>query len=119
MASKFMKLSLAVALVVVLMTLAAPEVEGVTCGEVVRAGAPCLGYLRNGGAPSSACCSGIRDLKNKARSTANRKTICSCLKSASSSYRGISGNYASSLPSKCSINFPYKLSPSTDCNRIQ
>ncbi|TRO76387.1 hypothetical protein FKB34_17190, partial [Glycocaulis profundi] len=119
MASKFMKLSFAVALVVVLMTLSAREAEGVTCGEVVSAVAPCLGYLRNGGAPPAVCCSGVRGLRNKARTTADRKTICNCLKSASSSYRGVSGNYAASLPGKCGINFPYKISPSTDCNRIQ
>nr|XP_043609851.1 non-specific lipid-transfer protein 1-like [Erigeron canadensis] len=119
MASKFMKLSFAVALVVVLTTLFTPEVEGVTCGEVVSAVAPCLGYLRNGGAPPSVCCSGVRGLRNKARTTGDRKTICNCLKGASSSYKGVSGNYAASLPGKCGINFPYKISPSTDCNRIQ
>ncbi|TLO70655.1 hypothetical protein FEG37_18550 [Acinetobacter baumannii] len=120
MASMFMKLScMVVVMMVVLLALSAPEVEAVTCGQVVSAVAPCLGYLRNGGAPPPVCCNGIRGLRNQARTTADRKTICNCLKSASSSYRGVSGNYAASLPGKCGVNLPYKISPSTDCNRIQ
>ncbi|TLM11218.1 hypothetical protein FEC39_18830, partial [Acinetobacter baumannii] len=120
MASMFSKLScMVVVMMVVLLALSAPEVEAVTCGQVVSAVAPCLGYLRNGGAPPPVCCNGIRGLRNQARITADRKTVCNCLKSASSSYRGVSGNYAASLPGKCGVNFPYKISPSTDCNRIQ
>ncbi|GKA16525.1 non-specific lipid-transfer protein 1-like protein [Tanacetum coccineum] len=72
-----------------------------TCGQVVGAIAPCLGYLRNGGSPPPTCCNGVRGLRNQARTTGDRKTICNCLKSASSSYRGVSGNYAASLPGKC------------------
>ncbi|GKA34182.1 reverse transcriptase domain-containing protein [Tanacetum coccineum] len=72
-----------------------------TCGQVVGAVAPCLGYLRNGGSPPPTCCNGVRGLRNQARTTGDRKTICNCLKSASSSYRGVSGNYAASLPGKC------------------
>nr|GEY97505.1 non-specific lipid-transfer protein-like [Tanacetum cinerariifolium] len=119
MASMFMKLLCVMVMMVVLLALSAPEVEAVTCGQVVGAVAPCLGYLRNGGSPPPTCCNGVRGLRNQARTTGDRKTICNCLKSASSSYRGVSGNYAASLPGKCGINFPYKISPSTDCNRIQ
>ena len=112
-----MKVSCAVVLLVVYMGLLTPEVEAVTCGQVVGAVAPCLGYLRNGGTPPQPCCTGVRGLRNAARTTSDRKTICNCLKSASSSYRGVSGNYAASLPGKCGVNLPYKISPSTDCNR--
>ncbi|KAK1428059.1 hypothetical protein QVD17_16886 [Tagetes erecta] len=104
-------------LVAMLAVTTMPKVEAVTCGQVVGAVAPCLGYLRNGGNPPPNCCNGIRGLRNQARTTADRKTICNCLKSASSSYRGVSGNYAASLPGKCGVNLPYKISPSTDCNR--
>ena len=104
---------------VALQTVTVPKVEAVTCGQVVGAVAPCLGYLRNGGNPPPVCCNGIRGLRNQARTTADRKAICNCLKSASSSYRDVSGNYAASLPGKCGVNLPYKISPSTDCNRIQ
>ncbi|GKF47152.1 non-specific lipid-transfer protein-like protein [Tanacetum coccineum] len=111
MASTFMKLLCVVVMMVVLLALSAPEVEAVTCGQVVGAIAPCLGYLRNGGSPPPTCCNGVRGLRNQARTTGDRKTICNCLKSASSSYRGVSGNYAASLPGKCGINFPYKITP--------
>ncbi|KAL7602389.1 non-specific lipid-transfer protein 1 [Lactuca sativa] len=119
MTAMLMKVSCAVVLLVVYMGLLTPEVEAVTCGQVVGAVAPCLGYLRNGGTPPQPCCTGVRGLRNAARTTSDRKTICNCLKSASSSYRGVSGNYAASLPGKCGVNLPYKISPSTDCNRIQ
>ena len=115
MAAMRMRMSCALILVMVLVALWSPEAEAVTCGEVVSAVAPCLGYLRNGG--SQVCCNGVRGLRNKARTTGDRKAICNCLKSASSSYRGVSGNYAASLPRKCGINIPYKISPSIDCNR--
>nr|AZZ09239.1 lipid transfer protein 4 [Tanacetum parthenium] len=118
MASMFMKLSCVVVMMVVLLALSASEVEAITCGQVVSAVAPCLGYLRNGGAPSPSCCNGVKGLRNNARTTGDRKTVCNCLKSASSSYRGVSGSYAASLPGKCGVNLPYKISPSTDCNRI-
>lgn len=117
MASMFTKIHCVVVLVFVLMTSSTREVEAITCGQVVSYVAPCLGYLRNGGAPPTVCCNGVRGLRSQARTTSDRKTICNCLKSASSSYRGVSGNYAASLPGKCGVNIPYKISPSTDCNR--
>ncbi|KAL8214808.1 hypothetical protein R6Q57_004257 [Mikania cordata] len=119
MASMCTKVWCIVVLLVVLQAVTVREVEAVTCGEVVSAIGPCLGYLRNGGSPTKACCDGIKQLWNKARTTTDRRNICNCLKSASSSYRGVSGSYAASLPGKCGVNLPYKISPSTDCNRIQ
>ncbi|KAF5820258.1 putative plant lipid transfer protein/Par allergen [Helianthus annuus] len=117
MTMMFIKAMCMVALLVVLLTVTVQEVEAVTCGQVVGAVAPCLGYLRNGGNPPARCCNGIKGLWNQARTTADRKAICNCLKSASSSYCGVSGNYTASLPGKCGVNLPYKISPSTDCNR--
>ncbi|KAJ9543076.1 hypothetical protein OSB04_022783 [Centaurea solstitialis] len=75
MAAMHIKMSCALLSVMVLVALWSPVAEAVTCGEVVSAVAvaPCLGYLRNGGAPP---------------------------RSASSSYRGVSGNYAASLRSQ-------------------
>ncbi|KAI3829505.1 hypothetical protein L1987_03630 [Smallanthus sonchifolius] len=43
----FVKVPCIVVFLVALLTV----VEAVTCGEVVSAVAPCLGYLRNGGNP--------------------------------------------------------------------
>ncbi|XP_071689802.1 non-specific lipid-transfer protein 1-like [Rutidosis leptorrhynchoides] len=119
MASMVTKLSCVLVLVVTLISLSTLEVEGVTCNQVVTSIASCLGYLRNGGPPPAVCCAGVKRLRNQARTKGDRKTICNCIKSASSSYRGVSGNNAASLLGKCGINFPIKISPSTDCNRIQ
>ncbi|KAL8214809.1 hypothetical protein R6Q57_004265 [Mikania cordata] len=114
----YIKMSCVIVLVV-LLAVTMPKVEAVTCGQVVGAVAPCLGYLRNGGSPPPACCNGIKGLMNQARTRANRRTICKCLQGSSSSYRGVSGNYAATLPAKCGVTFPYKISPSVNCNRIQ
>nr|AZZ09240.1 lipid transfer protein 5 [Tanacetum parthenium] len=119
MVSMFMKLSCVVVMMVVLLALSAPEVEALTCGHVRNSVGRCLGYLTNGGAPPPDCCAGVRRLKNEARTTTDRKTVCNCLKSASLSYPGVKGNYAASLPGKCGVNVPYKISRSTNCNRIQ
>nr|KAJ0208557.1 hypothetical protein LSAT_V11C500283740 [Lactuca sativa] len=105
MTAMLMKVSCAVVLLVVYMGLLTPEVEAVTCGQVVGAVAPCLGYLRNGGTPPQPCCTGVRGLRNAARTTSDRKTICNCLKSASSSYRGVSGSSEEEIlkKQKCGI----------------
>ncbi|KAK9057846.1 hypothetical protein SSX86_022684 [Deinandra increscens subsp. villosa] len=117
MTTTFTKVSFMMVLLVVFLTSTAPEAKTVTCGQVVGAIAPCLGYLRNGGNPPPVCCNGMKVMRKRANTTADRRAICNCLKSASSSYRGVNGNYAASLPGKCGINLPYKLSPSTDCNK--
>ncbi|GKB61818.1 non-specific lipid-transfer protein 1-like protein, partial [Tanacetum coccineum] len=116
MASMVMKLSCVVVMMVVLLALSAPEVEALTCGHVRNSIGKCLGYLMHGGALAPDCCNGVRRLRNEARTTADRKTICNCLKSASSSYPSVKENYVSSLPGKCGVNFPYKISLYTNCN---
>ncbi|KAK1428066.1 hypothetical protein QVD17_16893 [Tagetes erecta] len=115
----FKKVSCMLVLLVLLVAMTTPEVEAVTCGQVTGAIAPCLGYLRNGGNPPKICCDGLKSGLKSYGSPADLKAICICLKSSSSSYRGVSGIYAAMLPGKCDINVPYKISPSTDCNRIQ
>nr|DAD25798.1 TPA_asm: hypothetical protein HUJ06_027266 [Nelumbo nucifera] len=85
-------------LVVAVMVIAAPhqEVAAITCGQVVSSIAPCLNYLQKGGAVPPAC---------------------NCLKSAAVSNPSIQAGLASSLPAKCGVNVPYKISPSTDCSK--
>ena len=106
--------------VVVCMVALAPHAEAaITCGQVVGNLAPCLGYLRGGGKPTPGCCNGVKGLNSAARTTGDRRTACSCLKSAASSYPGLKPGNMASLPGQCGVSIPYQIKPSTDCTRIQ
>ncbi|KAJ0691540.1 putative plant non-specific lipid-transfer protein/Par allergen [Helianthus annuus] len=101
------------------MVVSAPHAEAaITCGQVVSKLVSCLGYLQTGGTPTPACCSGVTSLNAAAQSTPDRQAACNCLKSSYSSYPGISPANAASLPGKCGVNIPYKISPSTDCSSV-
>nr|GEX61103.1 retrovirus-related Pol polyprotein from transposon TNT 1-94 [Tanacetum cinerariifolium] len=67
---------------VAFMVLSAPYTEAIRCGQVISSLSPCLGYSRSGGAVSGACCSGVKRINSAARTPADRKTACGCLKSA-------------------------------------
>ncbi|XP_019446692.1 PREDICTED: non-specific lipid-transfer protein 1-like isoform X1 [Lupinus angustifolius] len=90
----------------------------ITCDQVVSGLAPCLTYLQSGGAVPVTCCNGVKGLVALPKSTADKQTICNCLKSAASSTQFDPAN-AASLPGKCGVNLPYKITPSTDCNTIK
>ncbi|MQL67588.1 hypothetical protein F6Q10_34780 [Streptomyces vinaceus] len=96
----------------------APHAEALTCGQVTGALAPCLPYLQ-GGTSLGSCCGGVRGLLGVAKTPADRKTACNCLKSAANAIRGINLGKAAGLPAACGVNIPYKISPSTDCSRVQ
>ncbi|KAK5793395.1 hypothetical protein PVK06_034539 [Gossypium arboreum] len=115
-------MSLKLACVVVLcMVVGAPLAQGaVTCGQVTNSLAPCINYLRGSGAGAvpPVCCSGIKSLNSAAQTTPDRQAACRCIKSAAAGITGINFGLASGLPGKCGVNIPYKISPSTDCNRF-
>ena len=102
--------------VVACMVVFAPHAQAITCGQVAGNLLPCLSYLRSGG-PLGGCCNGVRALNNAARTTADKKTACGCLKNAYSAYPGIKASNAAGLPAKCGVNIPYKISPNTDCSK--
>ncbi|KAL5550618.1 hypothetical protein UlMin_000794 [Ulmus minor] len=103
--------------VLMVMVLASPIAQAtITCGQVSSGLAPCINYLKVGGAVPAACCNGVRGLNAAAKTTADRQAACRCLQSAATSIRGINFSLASGLPGKCGVNVPYKLSPSTNCN---
>ncbi|GKB95390.1 non-specific lipid-transfer protein-like protein [Tanacetum coccineum] len=105
--------------VVACMLVAAPCAEAISCGQVVSSLAPCLSYLQKGGPVPPACCSGVKALNNAAKSTPDRQTACTCLKNAYSANSGISSSNAAGLPGKCGVSIPYKISPGTDCTKVQ
>nr|AAT68264.1 lipid transfer protein [Nicotiana glauca] len=89
------------------------------CGRVVSSLIPCINYVIKGGAIPAPCCNGIKSLNNQATSTPDRQTACNCIKSAAASIKGINFSHAGSLPGKCGVNLPYKISPSIDCSTVQ
>ncbi|KAJ1384229.1 Plant lipid transfer protein/Par allergen [Sesbania bispinosa] len=91
-----------------------------SCGQVQISVAPCIGYLRSaGGAVPAACCNGVRNVNNQARTTPDRQGVCNCLKSSVLRFPGLNPATISSLPGKCGVNLPYKISPSIDCNKVK
>ncbi|KAG0468038.1 hypothetical protein HPP92_017366 [Vanilla planifolia] len=89
-----------------------------TCTQVYQEVMPCLTYIQQTGdaPPPSSCCSGISALLALAKTTADRRMACSCLKTAASGLSSAAVEKAGTLGQKCHVNIPYKISPSTDCN---
>ncbi|CAL0306298.1 unnamed protein product [Lupinus luteus] len=96
----------------------APIAQAITCGQVVSGLTPCLSYLRAGGDVPETCCNGVKGLVALAQSTADKQVACNCLKSLAGSTTFNPEN-AASLPGKCGVNLPYKISTSTNCNTIK
>ena len=113
-----MKVGCIVAMVF-MVVVSAPIAHAITCGQVASSVAPCVNYLQKRGALPAACCSGVKSLNAAAKTTADRRAACTCLKSLSKSISGINLGLAASLPSKCGVSIPYTISPSTNCDTIK
>ncbi|PKA50561.1 Non-specific lipid-transfer protein [Apostasia shenzhenica] len=108
------------ALLVAVMTAALfPAGEAtITCSFVYQSLLPCLGYLQSSGRTvPPGCCSGISSLVAAAKTPADRRAACGCLKTAATGASGAYIDLASSLPAKCHVPLPYKISPSVDCTK--
>ncbi|KAG1338143.1 Non-specific lipid-transfer protein [Cocos nucifera] len=106
-----------VVLLAVLLVAAPHTADAITCGQVVSYLAPCISYARNGGQIPGGCCSGVRTLVAAAKTTADRRTACTCLKNTAAGMSGLKPGLISGIPGKCGVRVPYPISPSTDCSR--
>ncbi|XP_054797586.1 non-specific lipid-transfer protein 1-like [Prosopis cineraria] len=97
----------------------APLAEAITCGQVTTNVAPCLSYFQRGGTPSPSCCNGVKNLVGAARTTADKQTVCNCLKTIAAQVPGYNDANAQAIPAKCNVNVPYKISTSTNCASIK
>lgn len=115
---KMAKFAGVVCLVLICMVAVVPHAMAIiTCGQVVSYLRPCLPYVTKGvQVPPAGCCSGINSLNNAAKTTADRRTTCGCLKSLASSVKSNAGLVAG-LPGKCGVKVPYPISTSTDCSK--
>ena len=93
--------------------------DAITCGQVTSSLSSCINYV-SGKVPAvpPPCCSGVKSLNAAAKTTPDRRTVCNCLKTLTGSIRGINYGLAAGLPGKCGVSIPYKISPSTDCSKI-
>ncbi|WCJ27835.1 Non-specific lipid-transfer protein [Euphorbia peplus] len=113
------RIKLAILVVAIMVACGAMSTQAMTCGQVSGALAPCLSYLKSGGAPTPQCCSGIGRIAGIATTTLGRQAACNCLKNAAKSISGLNQGNAASLPGKCKVNIPYKISMSTNCASIK
>ncbi|BAS78490.1 non-specific lipid-transfer protein 4 [Oryza sativa Japonica Group] len=78
--------------------------------------APCIMYATGRvSAPTGGCCDGVRTLNSAA---ADHQTTCACIKQQTSGMGGLRPDLVAGIPSKCGVNIPYAISPSTDCSRV-
>ncbi|CAA0836206.1 Non-specific lipid-transfer protein 10 [Striga hermonthica] len=106
-----------IAAVLLAVVMSPPAEAVVSCGTVASNLTPCIPYVTRGGALGG-CCNGVKRLYGAATTTADRQTVCRCLKNLANAYRGVDLGKAAKLPSQCGVNVAYKISPSTDCNRV-
>nr|GLL36794.1 non-specific lipid-transfer protein 1-like [Ipomoea trifida] len=89
--------------------------QSMTCSTVATDLYPCLYYVKNGGAVPMSCCDGIKSIYRAAVTTADRQTVCKCVKNAAGSITGLKLDLAAGLPQKCGVSIPYNISPSINC----
>ncbi|XP_071739078.1 non-specific lipid-transfer protein Lac s 1-like [Rutidosis leptorrhynchoides] len=116
MASMTMKV---LCVVVVCMVVVTPCTVALTCKDVTKNLSPCLSYLQGGNAASKECCNGVKGLQSAVVTRHDKKMACKCMKKAFKKQPNIKSDNAVALPSNCSVNFPYKISLDTDCNKYK
>ncbi|XP_044495879.1 non-specific lipid-transfer protein C, cotyledon-specific isoform-like [Mangifera indica] len=106
------------ALLLVLFLIAHVGEAAISCDTVVSKSTACVAYA-TGKAPSpgNACCSGLQQLAQLARTVNDKKDICRCLKSAAKSMK-VNDAYLSKIPRLCKINVGFSVSSKTNCETI-
>ncbi|XP_038988319.1 non-specific lipid-transfer protein 1-like [Phoenix dactylifera] len=107
-----------VAVLAVLLVAAPHSANAITCGQVASGVSGCISYARSGGSIPPNCCSGVRGLVSSAKTSADRRTVCNCLKRTASSISGLKPGLVAGIPGKCGVRIPYTISPSTDCSKV-
>ncbi|KAI4356122.1 hypothetical protein L6164_000169 [Bauhinia variegata] len=100
--------------------MAAPITDAaISCSTITRGLAPCLSYLKGSGVLTANCCGGVKALVAAARTTQDKQAACNCLKSTAAKLGKLNEPNAASLPAKCGVNIPYKISTSINCATIK
>ncbi|OVA01117.1 Plant lipid transfer protein/Par allergen [Macleaya cordata] len=93
-------------------------VNGVSCEEAVSDLIPCATYLMGSGGPNpgSQCCASAQKLNKLASTTADRQSLCECLKQTGPSF-GVKPERAKQLPVLCKLELNIPISPDVDCSK--
>ncbi|XWS08372.1 hypothetical protein CRYUN_Cryun41cG0074000 [Craigia yunnanensis] len=107
---------------IVLMAEAPIVVRAQTCNEVSKALIPCVTYMATRSSFGH-CCTGIKSLNSKAKTTSDRQRVCNCLKNLAVGFRKrhrFHFNLFKALPGMCQVNIRYSITTQNpDCSKVK
>ncbi|CAN8238159.1 unnamed protein product [Cochlearia groenlandica] len=91
-----------------------------TCGQVNKNMAACIGYLTQRGPLPRACCTGVANLVSLARTTPDRQQTCRCLKGVVNALGPrLNFGHAASIPKECGVIVPFPINTINNCNNVK
>ncbi|KAI3988048.1 hypothetical protein MKX01_011837 [Papaver californicum] len=121
MGSKKVQSSIIMMMLFMVLLINSEVVNGaVSCGDAVSDLVPCGSYLMSSGSstPTKECCDGARKLNQLATTTADRQSLCACLKQTGPSF-GVKVDKAKQLPVLCKLKLNIPITPNVDCSKVQ
>ncbi|KAF3679653.1 Non-specific lipid-transfer protein 2 [Capsicum annuum] len=100
----------------VVLIVATPHAQALTCIDVDTYLADCVPYLTNPLGLLGDCCDGVKKLNAAATTTIDRQTACNSVKAAGSNIIGIDGVKATALPTTYGVSLLYDISADFDCS---
>ncbi|KAK4268878.1 hypothetical protein QN277_022107 [Acacia crassicarpa] len=95
------------------------QAEAITCTGVILEVHPCRGYIiKAKRIPTKACCLGVKEIYNKAKTRPDRLEVCKCIKSALSVLDSYDPQRIPLIPTKCGLPFSLPaINKHTNCNK--
>ncbi|KAL3516863.1 hypothetical protein ACH5RR_023765 [Cinchona calisaya] len=91
--------------------------QAINCPQVDIYLARCVPYLREGGEPDPACCSGVKSLIGAVKTPADKRDACKCVKQAANNVPNLKDDAAQALPAKCGVTMDIPISKNVDCDK--
>uniref|UniRef100_M1BVB5 Non-specific lipid-transfer protein n=1 Tax=Solanum tuberosum TaxID=4113 RepID=M1BVB5_SOLTU len=93
------------------------KVVAITCGTVHNIMHPyCHKYALFGESFPSECCNELKSLISNITISADRQSVCSCMKGLASTEKQV--NRLASIPELCGANLPFKIGKDVDCSKV-
>ncbi|KAK6124495.1 hypothetical protein DH2020_041748 [Rehmannia glutinosa] len=89
--------------------------KATSCTAALEYLMPCQPYLMGIGEITPTCCQGVQALANATVTSADRKSVCECLKQAALSVN-INQDKANQLPKLCNVDVPVPVQPNVNCD---
>lgn len=92
--------------------------EALSCSDLGASLGQCSSYATGASSePSGGCCSAVKQLSGMARTTADRRQLCSCLKQSASTFPNVQLSNIAAIPQKCGVpSASFSVDPNFDCN---